>query len=818
MKSFKKVFVTSFLCLIFVFSAALFATFSNYGQVFAEEGTLEGAGTSENPYLISSVSNLELFRNEVNTGNPAYINGFFKLEKSLNLKDIESWIPIGNGNAFKGTFEGNGKTIDNINLKDGNSLGLFGNLENARISNLGVSVNVVLSEENNEGVITPNSQKIVGGFAGIAVNSEIFASYSKFNFQASRITRMPESRALEFYTKIEGSELVEEDEQITYEYETYSYMGELTVGAVVGKAVGSTISNSYSVPSLIIYQDGTNTVSSFFGGIVGWAKGGTVENIYVAPTDALVSVISLKIGNLQAVDAKDAPIVINTSKDASSAVTFGGIVGLATEGELTVQNTLFSSVLASLSKAKLTRGGIIGQISTNNSDWPRQVMYGKYLSIANAQANIMSFSSGIGNGAEIGYSLNSSVSATNAVPTQTMFKSWAWNEFRPWSEDVWKDTSIITSMSYYFPALQKFASFTISITGLSGYYTLQLDGITKDSYQYTAGQEVRIIATFHNEEGDPFRDFKNYFKFTNWLFGKSSVAALNYDGESSSQDGYNVTLDPQNGRTTISFIASSQTEGNYDVKIKGNPVTVNVSFRNAETNAKQENIGRITKKIGNNVETFVEDFSFVVDEYLSKEAITLTADSSENLEYIFANNWTDGNLTSQETINKTIIVELNNDEKSSDSRFYPKVVSTSSGLVASVVAKFSNNTNPLSVSIKGEGKIKLNSGEEISSISERIINGTTINLEAVPSEGMQFVGWFNGEEELSKETIYEFVLTEETLIEARFEKIPEEKGGLPWWGITLIVGIPVLAALITTIVIVKVKGNSRRGYRKNYKF
>ena len=819
MKSFKKVFVTSFLCLIFVFSAALFATFSNYGQVVAEEGTLEGAGTSENPYLISSVSNLELFRNEVNTGNPAYINGFFKLEKSLNLKDIESWIPIGNGNAFKGTFEGNGKTIDNINLKDGNSLGLFGNLENARISNLGVSVNVVLSEENNEGVITPNSQKIVGGFAGIAVNSEIFASYSKFNFQASRITRMPESRALEFYTKIEGSELVEEDGQITYEYETYSYMGELTVGAVVGKAVGSTISNSYSVPSLIIYQDGTNTVSSFFGGIVGWAKGGTVENVYVAPTDALVSVISLKIGNLQAVDAKDAPIVINTSKDASSTVTFGGIVGLATEGELTVQNTLFSSVLASLSKAKLTRGGIIGQISTNSSDWPRQVMYGKYLSIANAQANIMSFSSGIGNGAEVGYSLNSSVSATNAVPTQTMFKSWAWNEFRPWSEDVWKDTSIITSMSYYFPALQKFASFTISITGLSGYYTLQLDGITKDSYQYTAGQEVRIIATFHNEEGDPFRDFKNYFKFTNWLFGKSSVAALNYEGESTSQDGYNVTLDPQNGRTTISFIASSQTEGNYDVKIKGNPVTVNVSFRNAETNAKQENIGRITKKIGNNVETFVEDFSFVVDEYLSKEAITLTADSSENLEYIFADIWEDGNSTDRKATNKkTIIVELNNGEKSSDSRFYPKVVSTSSGLVASVVAKFSNNTNPLSVSIKGEGQIKLNSGEEISSISERIINGTTINLEAVPSEGMQFVGWFNGEEELSKETIYEFVLTEETLIEARFEKIPEEKSGLPWWGITLIVGIPVLAALITTIVIVKVKGNSRRGYRKNYKF
>lgn len=830
MKSFKKVFVTSFLCLILVFSAALFATFSNYGMVHAEGETLQGMGTEENPYLISSVSDLELFRNEVNNGNSSYVNGFVKLEKSLNLKDIESWIPIGNINSFKGTFEGNGKTIDNINLKDGNSLGLFGNLENATISNLGVSVNVVVSEENNEGSITPNSQVNVGGFAAVVVNSKITASYSKFNFQASRITRMTESRALEFYKKIEGSENIDEDEQVTYEYETYSYMGELVVGAIVGKAVGSTISNSYSIPSLIVYQDGTNTVSSFFGGIVGWAKGGTIENVYVAPTDSLVSVISSKNGNLQAIDAKDAPIVINTSKDASSAVTFGGIVGLATEGELTVQNALFSSVIASLSRAKLIRGGIIGQISTNSSDWPRQVMYGKYLSIANAQANIMNFSSGIGNGSEVGYSLNSSVSAINAIPTQTVFKSWAWNEFRPWSEEIWKDTSIITSMGYYFPALQKFASFTISITGskevsytisntyLSGYYTLQLDGRTEKSYQYTAGQEVRIIATFYNEAGNPLRDFKNYFKFTSWLFGKSSVAALNYDGESTAQSGYFVTLDPDNGKTTISFIASSQTEGNYDVNIKGNPVMVNVSFRNAETNAKQENIGRITKKIGNNVETFVEDFSFVVDEYLSKEAITLTAEASENLEYIFANNWTDGNLTSQKTINKTIIVELNNAEKSSSSRFYPTVVSTSNGLVASIVAYFSNNTNPLSVSIKGEGQIKLNSGEEISSISERIINGTTINLEAVPSEGMQFVGWFNGEEELSKETIYEFVLTEETLIEARFEKIPEEKGGLPWWGITLIVGIPVIAGLVTTIVIVKVKGNSRKGYRKNYKF
>lgn len=830
MKSFKKIFVSSILCLAMFFSAAVFASLFKIDGVSAEGG-LSGEGTAQNPYLISSTENLVYFQEQVNAGNSDFLSAYVRLEKSLDLDEIESWTPIGTNYAFKGTFDGNGKTIDNLNLKNGTELGLFANVDGATISNLGLSVNVVLTEEKVETVVTPNSQTVVGGIAAIAFNSQVKASYVKFNFQASRIERMIASAAQEFYAQIAGSEITNEDEQTTYEYETYAYMGEVIVGGLVGKSVSSTISNSYAIPVVKIFQDGTNSVSSFIGGIVGWAKGGTIENVYVAPTDALVSTISSKNGNLSAVDAKDAAFVINTSKDNSSSVVFGGIVGLATEGGLNIQNTLFSSIVASLSRNKLVRGGIVGKISTNEADWPNQIMYGKFLSIANAQANIMTFSSGVGNGADVAYSLNSSVSAINAIPTQQVFKSWAWNEFRPWSEDIWKDTSIITSMGYYFPALQKFASFTITLTGskevsygpsnayLSGYYTLEFDGIPGKSYQFVAGQEVKIVAKFYSESGNQLRNFNNYFKFTNWVMGNSQIATLNYDGESTAQSSYEVTLSPEAGTTTLSFVASSQTEGSYDVGIVGKPVKVNVSFRNNESGAKQENIGVITKKLGNDVQTYYEDFSFEIDEYLNKQAITLTADASESGEYIFSNKWVDQNSTSQSAVNKTIVIELDNGKlnEASGARFYPTVVSTSEGLVASVVAYFSNNTNSLSVSTKGDGKIKIGE-EEFDSYSEKVINGTSITLEAVAGEGMQFVGWFSGEEELSKETTYEFVLDSQTSIEARFEEIKEEEGGLPWWAITLIVGVPVVVGIVVIIIVVKVKGNSRKGYRKNYKF
>ena len=75
----------------------------------AEEALLstEGAeGTAENPILISSLSELEAFRDRVNSGDRTLCA---QLTADITLGD--SWTSIGLNQAYIGTFDGNGHTI-----------------------------------------------------------------------------------------------------------------------------------------------------------------------------------------------------------------------------------------------------------------------------------------------------------------------------------------------------------------------------------------------------------------------------------------------------------------------------------------------------------------------------------------------------------------------------------------------------------------------------------------------------------------------------------------------------------------------------------
>jgi len=89
---------------------------------------LEGLGTQESPYLINNLAELEGLRDSVNNGND-YAGKFIKLMANIELND--GWTPIGEGsrkvvsnsqiaqkytgNAFAGNFDGNNKTISNLN-------------------------------------------------------------------------------------------------------------------------------------------------------------------------------------------------------------------------------------------------------------------------------------------------------------------------------------------------------------------------------------------------------------------------------------------------------------------------------------------------------------------------------------------------------------------------------------------------------------------------------------------------------------------------------------------------------------------------------
>lgn len=87
----------------------------------------EENGSTEYPYTISTLYELEAFRDKVNGGNN-YEGKLIILKADIDMskkygKDKESWTPI--GTTFKGTFEGNGKTIKNIYAQGNTDQGLF---------------------------------------------------------------------------------------------------------------------------------------------------------------------------------------------------------------------------------------------------------------------------------------------------------------------------------------------------------------------------------------------------------------------------------------------------------------------------------------------------------------------------------------------------------------------------------------------------------------------------------------------------------------------------------------------------------------------
>ena len=92
----------------------------------------DGDGSTNKPYIITKAEELAWFRSYVNgtivddgeaagTAHPTAsakltadidLKGYcYKADKTQSLNEL-SWVPIGNiNNAYKGTFDGNGKTI-----------------------------------------------------------------------------------------------------------------------------------------------------------------------------------------------------------------------------------------------------------------------------------------------------------------------------------------------------------------------------------------------------------------------------------------------------------------------------------------------------------------------------------------------------------------------------------------------------------------------------------------------------------------------------------------------------------------------------------
>ena len=137
---------------LFTMLLLVMAILMPYGGAWAQTPTppANGNGDVDTPYIITKAEELAWFRNQVNGGKNKIcakiadnvevidLKDFCHAEDvSQNLKEL-SWVPIGTANKpYKGTFDGNNKTITNLYIKTAhNNVGFFCMIMGATIQDL----------------------------------------------------------------------------------------------------------------------------------------------------------------------------------------------------------------------------------------------------------------------------------------------------------------------------------------------------------------------------------------------------------------------------------------------------------------------------------------------------------------------------------------------------------------------------------------------------------------------------------------------------------------------------------------------------------
>ena len=230
----------------------------------------KGDGKKDNPYIITKAEELEWFRDQVNRGNNficAKISDDVEVidmstvchaeDKSQNLIE-KSWEPIGKydyGYQYRGTFDGNGKTITNLYINASqNNVGLFGYTSEGTIKNLTFEY----ANVTNTGVFTGI---LVGYAAGNAKTS---------NLQNIKISKTCQMKGGKETGGIAG------DLSYANAYNCVNYatvQGNNRVGGLFGYC---SVENS-SITTCANYGNVTAT-STDAGGLVGYFISGTIQD------------------------------------------------------------------------------------------------------------------------------------------------------------------------------------------------------------------------------------------------------------------------------------------------------------------------------------------------------------------------------------------------------------------------------------------------------------------------------------------------------------------------------------------------------------
>jgi hypothetical protein len=289
--------------------------------------TTLGAGSQISYTVVNSAAALQNMNNT--------LAGNFALGSNVGLTGV-TWTPIGNGSAaFTGKFDGLGHAVDHLAISTaiagGDGIGLFGNVANATLKNIGVTnININAAQSD-----------AIGGLVGSATDStNIKNAYSTGSVTGKNWV----GGLVGFFSSNENlsTAILEKSNS------TASVTGVEKVGGLVGYLEEVTTRNNSA--------SGVVSASASAGGLFGYSYGSTINTSYASGN---VTGTTDKVGGLIGDSDTDTIANVYAIGNITGASKVGGLLG-AIGGSGSLTNGYASGVVTGTGADV---GGLIGKIA-----------------------------------------------------------------------------------------------------------------------------------------------------------------------------------------------------------------------------------------------------------------------------------------------------------------------------------------------------------------------------------------------------------------------------------------------------------------------
>lgn len=321
----------------------IYATYGGKAHKMAsgESTTTTVGGSVSEPKLISTIEDF--------LSIPTDLTAFYKLENDLDFADADFQNPFGS-KQFAGSFDGNNKTIKNLNMDLTTTyIGLFGynrgtiknlNVENVTVDfntstqnigiiagkNAGTIENVTLKDSTIKATFSRTGQIYIGGITGLAETGSKLNDITVTNVNLDLdITGRTEPYVGLLTGRAQATQI---NDVAVSGLISLTSMDTTNLGGLVGKIenVGlssSSITNASSNVDIDVDVNVTTTTTNdiaqgiYVGGLVGSSIGTTVKSVY-----AVGSVDLLRASNTSSNNRSD------------DEISVGGLIGLTTSSVL----------------------------------------------------------------------------------------------------------------------------------------------------------------------------------------------------------------------------------------------------------------------------------------------------------------------------------------------------------------------------------------------------------------------------------------------------------------------------------------------------